>query len=491
MITLKSLIVITTGLLVLAPVARAAESAPSMSLVYVAATSQRHRFTTPWEKSPPARKRGLGVVIGKNRVIVTAEITADATFIEFERPSNGKKATAKVVARDYECNLALLETADPASDFLADMTPLELDTPAKAGDPLDVWQLEDDGSPVITRGTLARVETGAYYLPDRTFLRYAFKGSLQNKAGSFIIPAVRNHKLTGLLLGYNANEQMADILPAPTIRRFLDDLADGEFTGFPTLGVRISRTTDEQLRGWLGLPDTVGGVFLSKIETGSSADLAGLKESDVLLSLDGFAIDRRGYYDDPEFGALNFSHIVTGRKKTGESVTAKVWRDKAEVTLPVKLTRREASDYLVDPWIYDRGPRYLVLGGLVFTELSRPYLQSFKDWEKNAPTTLRYAEANQDEFADGRKKLVILCYAIPTPVNVGYEKLASRVIKEVNGKAIGSIRDLHEALMKPIDGRHAITTTDDDPVIYLDAAMTEVVDKQLQANGVDPLTRLE
>lgn len=491
MITPKSILLAAAGLLVAAPASHCATSDPTSSLVYVAATSQRHRFTTPWEKSPPARKRGLGVVIGKNRVIVTAEITADATFIEFERPSNGKKATAKVVARDYECNLALLETADPAGDFLADMTPLELDAPAKAGDPLDVWQLEDDGSPVITRGTLARVETGAYFLPDRTFLRYAFKGSLQNKAGSFIIPAVRNHKLTGLLLGYNANEQMADILPSPVIRRFLDDLADGEFTGFPSLGVRIARTTDEQLRGWLGLPDAVGGVFLSKVEKGGSADRSGLKESDVLLALDGHAIDRRGYYNDPEFGVLNFSHIITGRKKTGDTVDAKVWRNKAEVTVPITLTRREAGDYLVDPWIFDRGPRYLVIGGLVFTELSRPYLQSFKDWEKNAPTTLRHAEANQDEFADGRKKLVILCYAIPTPVNVGYEKISSRIIKEVNGKAIGSIRDLHGALMKPIDGRHAITTTDDDPVIYLDAAMTEMVDKRLQANGVDPLTRLE
>ncbi len=464
---------------------------PSKSLVYVMTTSQRHRFTQPWEKSQPVRKRGLGVVLADKRVLVTAELTSDATFIEFERPSNGEKATARVVARDYECNLALLETADKDSKFLADLVPVKIDSPAKAGDTLEVWQLEDDGSSVITSGTLARVETGQYFLPDRSFLRYEFKGSLQNKAGSFIVPGTRKGKLTGLLLGYNANDQLADILPAPIIQRFLDDLADGEYTGFATLGVRIARTTDDQLRRWLGLPEDVGGVFVSKVEKGSSAALAGLKEGDVLLSLDGFDLDRRGYYDDPEFGTLNFSHIVSGRRKVGETVTATIWRDKAKIEISFPLKRREPTDYLVDPWMFDRAPRYLVIGGLLFTELSRPYLQSFKDWEKNAPVELRYAEANQEQYSEGREKIVILAYMIPTPVNIGYERIASRIIKEVNGKPIGSIRDLHDALMKPVDGRHAIRTTGDDPVIYLDAATAELVDRQLQKNGIEPLTRLE
>lgn len=464
---------------------------PSNSLVYVMTTSQRHRFTQPWEKSPPVRKRGLGVVLADKRVLVTAELTADATFIEFERPSNGEKATARVVARDYECNLALLETADKDSKFMADLTPVELDSPAKAGDTLEVWQLEDDGSPVITSGTLARVETGQYFLPDRSFLRYEFKGSLQNKAGSFIVPGTRKGKLTGILLGYNADDQLADILPAPIIQRFLDDLSDGEYTGFPTMGVRIARTTDDQLRRWLALPEDAGGVFVSKVEKGSSAALAGLKEGDVLLALDGFPLDRRGYYEDPEFGTLNFSHIISGRHKTGDSLTATVWRDKAKIELPITLKRRESGDYLVDPWMFDRAPRYVVIGGLLFTELSRPYLQSFKDWEKNAPVELRYAEANQDQYAEGREKIVILAYMIPTPVNIGYERIASRIIDEVNGKKIGSIRDLHEALMKPVDGRHAIRTTGDDPVIYLDAATAELVDRQLMKNGIEPLTRLK
>ena len=491
---MKTSILLAAAALLAAPLpaAPAPATSPSDSLVYVMTTSQRPRFTQPWEKSPPQRKRGLGVVLEGRRVLVTAELVSDATFIEFERPSNGEKQTARVIARDYEANLALLEGTDKDGAFLGGMKPVAIDEPARAGDTLDVWQLEDDGSPVVTTGTLARVETGSYFLPDRTFLRYEFKGSLQNKAGSFIIPAARGGKLTGLLLGYNADDQLADILPAPIIRRFLDDLADGEYAGFPVLGIRIARTTDPQLRGWLKLPGDAGGVFIGKVEKGSSADRAGLKPGDVLLALDGHAIDRRGYYEDPEFGVLNFGHIVNGRHRLGETITASVWRDGAKVDLPVELGRRDASDFLVDPWIFDRSPRYVVVGGLVFTELSRPYLQSFKDWEKNAPVVLRHAEANQDEYAEGRRKLVILCYAIPTDANIGYERVSSRIIEEVNGKPIGCIRDLHQALMKPVDGRHAIkTTSPEDPVFYLDAALAEEVDQRLERAGLAPLSRID
>ena len=473
------------------PVRPVVGAAPDTSLVYVMATAQRPKFTQPWEKSQPTRKRGLGVVLAGNRILVTAELTVDATFIEFERPSNGVKATARVVAKDYECNLALLEPSSAEGSFLSEMTPLELDGPAKTGDRLTAWQLEDDGSPITTTGTLARVEIGHYFLPDRAFLRYEFKGSLQQKSGSFIIPAIRDGKLTGILLGYNADDQLADILPAPIIRRFLEDLADGQYAGSATLGVRITHTTDNQLRRWLQLPNEAGGVFITKIEQNSSAESAGIQSGDVILALDGFPLDRRGYYNDPDFGSINFGHIISGRKNVGDTITASIWRNHAAIELPVTLKRRAPESYLVEPWVFDRAPRYLVIGGLLFTELSRPYLQSFKDWEKNAPVELRYAEANQEEFSKGREKLVILAYMIPTPVTIGYEKIASRIVEEANGKPIGSMRDLHEALMRPIDGRHAIRVKGEDPILYLDAAQAELVDQQLQANGISPLTRLE
>ena len=468
-----------------------AQPEPAKSLFFVAATSQSARFLQPWEKNQPQRKRGMGALIPGNRVLVTAELTVDSTYIELERPGDGIKATARVTARDYECNLAVVEPIKDAAKFFEGAVPLEIDTPAKAGDELEVWQLEDDGSPIVTKGNLLRVELGSYFLPDRSFLRYEFKASLQNKAGSFIIPAVRGGKLTGILLGYNSDDQIADILPAPIMRKFLDDAADGTYQGFATIGVRYARTTDTQFRQWLGLPDDVGGIYLSKVVKKASADAAGLQEGDVILAMDGFDIDRRGYYKDPDFGPLNFGHLITGRKNVGETLKVTVWRDKKKVEVPVKLMRQNAEDFLVDPWMFDRGPRYLVAGGLVFTELTRPFIRSFRDWEKNAPVSLRHIELNPEQYSEGRQKVVILAYMIPTKANIGYERITTTVVEEVNGKKIGSIRDLNKALLSPVKGVHEIKVTAPDPVIYIDSALAAEVDEQLMAKGLKPLSRLD
>ena len=54
------------------------------------------------------------------------------------------------------------------------------------------------------------------------------------------------------------------------------------------------------------------------------------------------------------------------------------------------------------------------------------------------------------------------------------------------------LADLHQALMKPVDGRHAITTTNtEDPVFYLDAAVAEEVDQRLERSGLAPLSRID
>lgn len=482
--------ILAAGLVLPFPVV-GADPSPPTSLVYVATTSQFWKFAQPWDKDQPSRKRGLGTLIEGGMILVTGELVANATYVELERPGDGAKATARVVARDYECNLALLEPVSGDEDFLAGTVPLALDEGAARGDALEVWQLEDDGGAVITPGVFNRVEMGTYWLPDRSFLRFEFKGSIQNKAGSFIVPAVRDGKLAGIVLGYDADEQVADILPAFIIRRFLDDLADGDYAGFATMGIRYTRTTDDQFRRWLGLGDEMEGVFISSVVPGAAADLAGMKAGDVLMSLDGHAIDRRGYYDDPDFGSLNFGHIITGRHGVGETIEAVVLRDGEKTTLPVTLSRKVPEDHLVDPWMFDRGPRYLMMGGVLFTELSRPFIRSFKDWKKNAPVELVYIEENQQEFAEGREKVVILVYVIPTPATVGYESVRYAVVEEANGQPVGSIRDLHSALLRSIDGRHAIKLKGSHPVIYLDAGLAAEVDQRLEASGVSPLSRLD
>ena len=67
------------------------------SLVRVNVTSQSYNYFRPWEKQAPTPRRGLGAVLHRNRVLITAEMVADSSYIELEMPDTGQKVTAEVV----------------------------------------------------------------------------------------------------------------------------------------------------------------------------------------------------------------------------------------------------------------------------------------------------------------------------------------------------------------------------------------------------------
>ncbi len=474
-----------------APPAAARDTAPADAFMYVSVTAQRYRFPQPWERMPPQRRRGMGVLIGEGKILATAELVADATFIELERATTGQRLTARVVFRDYECNLAVLEPVAPADGFFDGMKIMEIDTAGNLGDVIEVWQFEDDGTPLVSEGWLSRALIGSYFIPDRRLLRYEFKGSLQNRGGSFILPAVRDGRLTGIVLGYNASDQIADILPAPIIRRFLDDLAEGEYTGFPVLGITYARTTDDQFRRWLGLEPGEGGIYINRVRPQSAAAEGGLLDGDVLLAIDGFAIDRRGFYQDPDFGPLDFGHLISGRPEAGQTLEVDILRDGERMQLQLTPSRTPPGEFLVEPYMFDRGPRFLMTGGVLFKELTRPFLLSFRDWTTNAPIQLVEAERNQELYNEDRRKLVFLAYTLPTPATVGYERISSAIVERVNGRPIGDIRDLAEALDHPQDGLHTIALEGDLPVLHLDVDLVREVDRQLEAQGIQPMSRLE
>src|SRR3954463_3010881 len=137
-LVLLSLLALLTPL---APAAETVDISPNkqLSIVRVSVTSQPYDFRRPWGKRNPYSRRAVGAVLPNERVLVTAELIANANYLEFEAAEGGQKVPASVEAVDYECNLAVLKTSDPT--FLKALKPLEL-TVANVGDELAVWQLE-------------------------------------------------------------------------------------------------------------------------------------------------------------------------------------------------------------------------------------------------------------------------------------------------------------------------------------------------------------
>ena len=278
---------------------------------------------------------------------------------------------------------------------------------------------------------------------------------------------------------------MATVLPGPIIEHFLADVKDGTYEGLPSLGVKFEVTMDDQFREYLGLEKDAPGVFVSSVMDGGSAEQAGVKEGDIMLSVNGREIDSRGDYQDPVYGPLSISHEVRGRAFVGDEVKIVVLRDGEKLELSGKLARKEPEDYLVWPYMFDRAPRYVLNGGLLFQELSRPYLDAFGD-QSAGGAILRLSRISRypEEFEEeGRKKVIFLSAVLPTPSSQGYQQLGGQVVNTVNGQMITDMKDLDEAFKKPQGGLHVIELNDYPFLIHLDAISVERDNLQLM-NGM-------
>ena len=448
-----------------------------LSIIRVNVTNQPWDFARPWGKRPPYSRRALGTVLVGNRVLVTAELVANATYVEFETPEGGQKVPATVDVVDYEANLALLKTDD--ADFLKPIKPLEI-TQAAVGDLLSVLQLEATGNLLTTRATMTTAEVSHYPLTDAALLIYRLTTPLQFRDSSFTLPVVKDEKLVGLMMRYDNTTNNADIIPAPVIQHFLTDAAKPPYRGFPRSGIASDQTRDPQFRRYIGLNGvTNGGIYVNDVLKDGPAEKAGIQKGDVLLRVDGQAVDQDGNYRDPDYGKISVSHIFSTKHFDGEKVKFTVFRKGETLNLDVPLAHRAVESYVVEPYVIDRPPKFYVLGGLVLEELSRQYLKEYgNDWAKKAPEEFIHFDREQDElFRDGPKKIVFLNRVLPSDLTIGYEELTHLIVTKINGVALQSLADIPAALTKATDGLHKIEFDTEPAVIYLDAAQVTAGEK--------------
>lgn len=488
---MKSFLTITTviGLVITAHVTAA--TAVQNALVRVNSTQQTWSASQPWDKSAPSSRSALGLVLKNKHILTTAEMAVNSTYIELENAASTRTLPAKVVAIDYESNLALLAPNNgDAQSFFSGLQSVELGSAAKIGDKVDVWQLEDNGMPLITQATIQGADIVSSFTSGHYFLTYEAKGSMQSATSSFSLPVIKDGKLLGMLSSYNSKDQIIDIIAPEIIAAFLADTADGNYAGFPSLGIRINSTVDPNFRLWLKLPEDVGGLYITNVQKGSSAEKAGILKGDVLLSVAGKAIGRRGYYDDEKYGRLFWSHLVRGSHKVGDELKVTVLREGEKKELTATLTR--PGKRLIPAHTFDQAPNYLVKGGFIFQELSSSYLRAFgKDWQSTAPLNLLDALSSPEDYEEGRNKLVFLSATVPTPATTGYERIRNLIIAKVNGQKIADIPSLIKAFQTPgADGLHTIEFAEAKPkTIYLDAKASNAIDAELLKRGIPALSR--
>jgi S1-C subfamily serine protease len=473
------------------PTAKESKQKP-LSLVRVNVTGQPYDYFRPWQKKAPQSKRALGAVLSKGRVLVTADLVANQSYVELERAESGEKSAANVQVIDYEANLALLEPSE--KNFLDGIAPLDIATDTVVGDRLAAWQLEPTGALVATEGLVTTIQMTHYPVDVGQFLTYRVSISMQYRENSYTIPLVKNNKLAGLLLRYDPRAQLVDAIPAPIITHFLKDAETEKYGGFPSAGFSFFPTRDPQLRTFAGQTGKPGGVYVTNVEPNMPAVKAGLQVGDIVTGIGSNEIDQNGNYVDPLYGKIELTNLLTAHVFAGDNVPFQVQRDGKPLQFNVTLEHRAAKNYVVAPYNLDQPPLYYVLGGVIFQELSRQYLKEWgANWQKEAPQRFVYLDRFQSElFPEGHRKVVVLSQVLPANATIGYDDLAYLIVKKVNGAEVKSLADLAEAVKHPIDGFIKIETEEDPKQIELEAAQVAAEAPALQESyGIPSLQRLE
>jgi S1-C subfamily serine protease len=444
--------------------ARAAESDEDVrkNIVKIFVTHRTPNYQQPWQFNPQTGSTGSGFIIQGERILTNAHVVRDQVFVQVRKAGQARKFTARVEFVAHDCELALLKVDDP--DFFKDASRLEFGELPYQRDKVVAYGFPMGGDDLsVTEGIVSRIEVTTYHHSGRQLLTLQTDAAINpgNSGG----PMMKDGKIVGVTFQVLGGQNIGYAVPVTLIQRFLDEIKDGRYGGTPRVGVAWQKTESDSLRRFLGLKDKENGVLIKKVVYGSSG-WGILREGDVLLSLDGTPVASDGTILFRKTERVDMSHAVSLRK-IGDLMKVTALRDGKVREFELKL---KDHSLLVDGPFYDSKPSYFVFAGLVFTPLTRNYVDgwSWKDVPDNLQHYMQYGWPSPE-----RRQVVLLANVLPDDANLGYHGLRHLVVERVNGAPISDLADLVKAFSAPSGGYHVVETdslTDLKGKIVLDAA---------------------
>ncbi|WP_026701985.1 S1C family serine protease [Salibacterium aidingense] len=288
---------------------------------------------------------GSGVIYkkeGDSAFVVTNNHVIDGANQVEVGLSDDNRVEAEVVGADALTDLAVLrissENVDTVAEF-GDSDTLSTGEPAVAiGNPLGnlngtvtqgIISSVDRSIPVDTTGNNQTDWTADVIQTDAAINPGNSGGALINVNGQVI-------GINSMKIAQSAVEGIGFAIPSNTVIPVLEDLEENGKVERPQLGVTIGSLSEVPSYHWqetLNLPEDVEqGVFINSVQSGSAADQAGMKQYDVITSINGTEIgnghDLRSFlYNEAEIGeTIEITFYRDGEQQTtdltlGESGT--------------------------------------------------------------------------------------------------------------------------------------------------------------------------
>jgi S1-C subfamily serine protease len=417
------------------------------SVVHLQVYRSRADWNLPWRMEPVDSAMGSGFLIEGGRVITNAHVVADAREILVRRPDQANPYVATVAAVGNDCDLALLQVADPA--FATGLKPLALGDVPHSGSKVLTYGFPLGGQDVSsTAGIVSRVESRGYVhsgIDSHLVVQTDAAINPGNSGG----PVIQDGRVVGVAFqGYPGFDNMGFFIPVPVVRHFLADLGEQGYQGFPDSGLSTSPLLSPAYRRERGLPGDKSGVVVDQVAPGGTT-FGVLQRGDVILAVDGIRVANDGTVIQGD-ARVTFEHLFD-MKQVGQPVKVTVWREGKELAL--LATSRHIARLENRRNRYGVAPRYVVYAGLVFMPLDTELLKVWgRAWINTADRNLvwhhLFREAEDPESAD--REVVVLTRILRHVANSQLTFAGPVAVDKINGVPIRSLKDVVTAL----EGNH-------------------------------------
>ena len=424
---------------------------PEKSVVQIINYAQGPNWVEPWRFSRVTSSLGSGFVIKGNRIMTNAHVVSWSKQIVVHRYQDPKPYIATVEFIGHDCDLAILKVEDEA--FFKGVEPLQIGELPKARSSVTTYGYPAGGRQIsYTRGVISRIEMQRYaHIYNRSLLAVQTDAAINpgNSGG----PAIQNNKVVGVSFqGKPGLENAGFFIPPNIITHFLEDIEDGKYHGFPDVGINLIKLTNPAFRASLGLPNNSVGARIDRILQPFPKTHELLRVNDVILEVSGREVGSDGMILYK--GNRVHCSVLFDEAQHGEPIALKLWRagEAIELKLPIYVNHADrigGNQY--------KEPPYIIVGGLVFTELSMDYLGALgRNLVESIGSRTHYElffRSHQSERL-ARAKPVVLSKVLTHPSNVDFGVAAREVVTEVNGQTINSMHDLKAALKKSTSNFH-------------------------------------
>ena len=306
------------------------------AVVHVKTKYYRQQYVDPFyhfffgrpqqSQQPSAMASGSGVILSNDGYIVTNNhVIEDAN--EIEVVLNDKRTfTAKLIGTDPNTDLALLkiEATNLPTIEIGNSDDLRVGEWVLAvGNPFNLTSTVTAGIVSAKARSInilnSDMKIESFIQTDAAVNPGNSGGALVNTQGQLVGINTAIASQTGSYAGY------AFAIPTAIMQKVVADLRQYGTVQRALLGIRMLDIT-QQVKDQLSL-ESMEGVYVGEVISGSAADKAGMKAGDVIVQVDGRPINASSQLQEQ-----------IGRKNPGDQITILLRRGQRSLTLQVTLT---------------------------------------------------------------------------------------------------------------------------------------------------------